>query len=165
MLSSMLCCVFRKCSNFKTMKKAFLTLLLGGTLAFAACASSRNADPETPSVESALAGVAAFASAAEADAEAAGIAENREIGIIIHVDPLARTLVAQLNAGESIRPGTQLAVRRLDLTPTGLVLVETADRRMVGARVLCGHVAEGQLLVVPNAALKARVSALPAARP
>ncbi len=147
------------------MKKAFLTLLLGGTLAFAACASSRNADPETPSVESALAGVAAFASAAEADAEAAGIAENREIGIIIHVDPLARTLVAQLNAGESVRPGTQLAVRRLDLTPTGLVLVETADRRMVGARVLCGHVAEGQLLVVPNAALKARVSALPAARP
>lgn len=147
------------------MKKAFLTLLLGGTLAFAACASSRNADPETPSVESALAGVAAFASAAEADAENAGIAENREIGIIIHVDPLARTLVAQLNAGESVRPGTQLAVRRLDLTPTGLVLVETADRRMVGARVLCGHVAEGQLLVVPNAALKARVSALPVARP
>ena len=75
------------------MKKTLLALLLGGTLAFAACASSRNNAQETPSVESAIAGVAAFASAAEADAENAGIAENREIGIVIHVDPLARTLV------------------------------------------------------------------------
>lgn len=150
------------------MKKTLISFLLGATLAFAACASSRNAEPQKNSAGdagNALAEVAAFTSAAEADVENAGISENREIGIIIRVDPLARTLVAQLNAGESVLPGTQLAVRRLDLTPTALVLVEAAERRMVGARVLSGNVSEGQILVVPGTALKARVSALPPARP
>lgn len=150
------------------MKKLIFSLFLGSAIAFAGCASSRNIEPEKTSDEAAgaaLAGVAAFASAAEADIENAGISDNREIGIVIMADPIARTLVAQLNAGESVVPGTQLAVRRLDLTPTGLVLVEKCDRRMVGARVLCGSVSEGQVIVVPNAALKARVSALPPARP
>lgn len=150
------------------MKNTFLVLLSLTAIALAGCASSRNAKSEEDAAEAtaaALAGVAAFTSAAEADVENAGIPENYEIGIVICSDPGSRTLVAQLNAGESVVPGTQLVVRRLDLTPTALVLVETTDRRMVGARVLCGSVSEGQVLVVPSAALKARASALPPARP
>lgn len=150
------------------MKKTFLALLACAAIASSGCVSSRDNTTEQNKPENtadALAGVAAFTAAAEADVENAGIPENREIGIVIMADPGARTLVAQLNSGESVTPGTQLAVRRLDLTPTALVLVETTDRRMVGARVICGNVAEGQVLVVPNAALKARVSALPSARP
>lgn len=150
------------------MKKTFLALFAAAAMVLAGCASSRNAEPEVDSAVApgaAIAGVAAFAGAVESDVENTGIAENREIGIIIRVDPIARTFVAQLNAGESVTPGTELAVRRLDLTPTALVLVEALDRRMVGARVICGSVSEGQLLVVPNAVLKARVSALPTARP
>lgn len=149
------------------MKKTSFACLLGFALAFGGCASSRNDDSGTDSAKAAgeaLAGVAAF-TAAGADIENAGIPENREIGIVIMADPVARTLVAQLNAGESVVPGMQLAVRRLDLTPTALVLVETTDRRMVGARVISGRAAEGQLLVIPDAVLKARVSALPPARP
>lgn len=150
------------------MKNTFLVLLSLTAIALVGCASSRNAKSEEDAAEAtaaALAGVAAFTSAAEADVENAGIPENYEIGIVICSDPGSRTLVAQLNAGESVVPGTQLVVRRLDLTPTALVLVETTDRRMVGARVLCGSVSEGQVLVVPSAALKARASALPPARP
>lgn len=150
------------------MKKTLLALFSGAAIAFAGCASSRNAEPQQDSAESAgkaLAGVAAFASAAEADVENAGISENREVGILVYTEPRAHTFVAQLNAGESVRTGTQLAVRRLDLTPTALVLVETTERRMVGGRVLRGNVAEGQILVVPSSILKARVAALPPVQP
>lgn len=124
------------------------------------CASSVEKKSDTETAANAISGVAAFASAAEADVENAGISENREIGIVIMADPAERMLVAQLNAGESVPVGTKLAVRRLDLTPTASVLVVHAERRTIAAKILRGNVAEGQLVVVPGKILSARVNAL-----
>lgn len=128
---------------------------------FVGCASSRDADAEAQNTANALGAVAAFTSAAEADVENAGISENREIGIVIMSDPATKTLVAQLNAGESVPVGTELVVRRMDLTPVAWVMVKTVNRRTIGASVLRGSVSEGQLVVVPNAVLKAKARALP----
>lgn len=117
----------------------------------AGCASSRETlapakDAGTEDAARAVASVAAFASAAEAEVESAGLPENREIGIVVMSDPEARLFVAQLYAGESVAVGEELSVRRFDLTPTARVRVETAERRTVGGRVLDGNVVEGQIL-------------------
>lgn len=129
--------------------------------AFSGCASPEGKQSDIETAANAVSTVAAFASAAEADVENAGISENREIGIVIMADPAERMLVAQLNAGESVSVGTKLAVRRLDLTPTALVLVQHVERRTIAAKILRGNVAEGQLIVVPGKVLGARVNALP----
>lgn len=135
-----------------------LCLLVAG---FSGCASPAEKQSDVETAASAVSTVAAFASAAEADVENAGISDNREIGIVIMADPAERMLIAQLNAGESVPVGTKLVVRRLDLTPTALVLVRHAERRTIAAKILRGNVAEGQLLVVPGKILSARANALP----
>lgn len=144
------------------MKKYLITIALGAlACSFAGCASSQNNDAESQDAANALGTVAAFASAAGADVNNAGISENREIGIVIMTNPADKTLVAQLNAGESVSVGAELVVRRMDLTPTAWVMVDTINRRTIGARILRGSVSEGQLVVVPNEVLKAKARALP----
>lgn len=132
----------------------FLSLALFAALA-AGCASSRETpapakDAGTEDAARAVASVAAFAAAAEAEAENAGLPENREIGIVVMSDPAARMFVAQLYAGESVAVGAELSVRRFDLTPTARVRIETVERRTVGGRVLDGNVVEGQILAMPR---------------
>lgn len=132
----------------------FLSLAFFAALA-AGCASSREMpapakDAGTEDAARAVASVAAFAAAAEAEVENAGLPENREIGIVVMSDPAARMFVAQLYAGESVAVGAELSVRRFDLTPTARVRIETVERRTVGGRVLDGNVVEGQILAMPR---------------